>query len=353
MEGDTVAQSWYQFDRPAKEWIEIDPASAATTKASVAASASDDGKFTLATWNVDAFEARPQERISALVDHIRSLTPPDIIFLQELSGAALIKLLTIPWICESYYVTPGAVNSWLELNLSSFTTATLISKTRFGGPVCLGLVWRVFYESRYGRDALCCDVHFPPPATSTPMTATSTPASASPGTAVASAPTPPSAAEARAVIRLINVHLDSLAHRPSFRPDQLAITATSLRQVGRGLVAGDFNPVLPEDSTLVAANGLVDAWTTLHPEEPGFTWGIDGKAPFPPRRMDKIAMLGLEASHMEVMIPGTLEPEPVTSQKEQKVSGVESRRRQGRSGPLPWSDHCGLLCTFSVAESGS
>lgn len=38
-------------------------------------------------------------------------------------------------------------------------------------------------------------------------------------------------------------------------------------------MAGDYNPVLPEDDALVGKNCLVDAWTELHPEDNGFTLG--------------------------------------------------------------------------------
>lgn len=60
---------------------------------------------------------------------------------------------------------------------------------------------------------------------------------------------------------------------PSLRPRQLAIITSYLRAAGHGLMAGDYNPVLPEDDALVGKNCLVDAWTELHPEDNGFTLG--------------------------------------------------------------------------------
>lgn len=59
-------------------------------------------------------------------------------------------------------------------------------------------------------------------------------------------------------IRLINVHLDSLLVRPSLRPRRLQIVSSYLRAAGYGLVAGDFNSVLPEDDTLVNGSHLID-----------------------------------------------------------------------------------------------
>lgn len=72
-------------------------------------------------------------------------------------------------------------------------------------------------------------------------------------------------------------------------------------------MAGDFNPVLPEDDALVRKNCLVDAWTELHPEDDGFTWGVDGDAPFPSSRLDKVATVGLKASDIQILPPGKIE----------------------------------------------
>ncbi|TXC06551.1 hypothetical protein FocTR4_00010535 [Fusarium oxysporum f. sp. cubense] len=56
----------------------------------------------------------------------------------------------------------------------------------------VGPVWRVKYPSRFGRDALCCDVSV----RSSPINET-------------------------CQLRLINVHLDSLPVQPLKRPEQL------------------------------------------------------------------------------------------------------------------------------------
>jgi tyrosyl-DNA phosphodiesterase 2 len=102
-------------------------------------------------------------------------------------------------------------------------------------------------------------------------------------------------------IRLVNVHLESLAINPSLRPRQLAICAAYVNVLGRGIVAGDFNPVLPEDDELVRTNGLTDAWTQVHPNEPGHTWGVHGEHAFPPGRLGKVAVLGLKPQGMGIL----------------------------------------------------
>jgi tyrosyl-DNA phosphodiesterase 2 len=152
----------------------------------------------------------------------------------------------------------------------------LLSKDRFNSS-SLGPVWRVKYPSRFGRDALCCDASVP----SSPSNETSQ-------------------------LRLINVHLDSHPLQPSKRSEQLSIVSGLLREAGRGLVAGDFNAVLPRDDTLIQDNGLVDAWVELHNSQPGFTWGVDGKQRFPARRLDKVAMLRLRSVGIEILHPDNI-----------------------------------------------
>jgi tyrosyl-DNA phosphodiesterase 2 len=48
--------------------------------------------------------------------------------------------------------------------------------------------------------------------------------------------------------------------------------------------------------------------------------------------LDKVAMMGLKAKEMEVLRPGSVEvPRPGEPPVE-----------------IPWSDHCGLRCTFTI-----
>lgn len=108
---------------------------------------------------------------------------------------------------------------------------TLLSKARFAlrydstiDNAVLGPVWRVKYPSHFDRDALCCDIFVP--------------SLKKPGSSTAR-------------IRLVNVHLDSLPIKPSHRPRQISIVSSFLRIAGRGLVAGDFNPLFDEDVVLL------------------------------------------------------------------------------------------------------
>lgn len=261
-EATPIFQSWHRFASSSNTWIPLTQAEL-TTREDVGLP--QGSRLVLVSWNVDASAPASKSRISAIISHLQRLDPPaDVIFLQEVSRPALLTLLAIPWLREHWYSS--------EADTTNRGTVTLVSKS--ASNVALGPIWRVKYPSRFERDALCCDLLIHSQAQFSR-------------------------------IRLINIHLDSLAINPSLRPLQLSIVASYLRAAGQGLAAGDFNPVLPEDDTLVNANGLVDAWTEVRPDEAGFTWGIDGKQRFPPSRLDKVAMIGLKAFDIHVIPPGT------------------------------------------------
>jgi len=341
-----IFQSWHTFDLSCARWIPLDSILITSARQRprdnvLGTHTARESRLVLVTWNVDAFSPVPEARISALISRIQSLVPAaDIVFLQEVSRAALSELLATPWLRDSWYSSEADTTNWEE---QSFASMTLLSKSRFGdarrtaGEAALGPVWRIKYPSRFGRDALCCDILLPPSGPSPSPTA--------PGAATATSASPSSPHLTR--VRLINAHLDSLPVQPSLRPRQLSIIAANLRAAGRGLVAGDFNPVLPEDHTLVGTNRLVDAWTELHPSEPGFTWGVDGTEPFPPGRLDKVAMVGLEAYEIEVIPPGTLE------RHQDGVAWLKQEQEQEHDRPLPWSDHSGLRCSFGLMRTES
>lgn len=58
---------------------------------------------------------------------------------------------------------------------------------------------------------------------------------------------------------------------PSLRPRKHTINASYLRAAGHGFVAGDLNPIFPEEETLIRDNHLVDAWKELYPDKDGST----------------------------------------------------------------------------------
>ena len=327
-----IFQCWHVFDSSINRWIPFDGTQISSCKEQ--STGEDPGptqgfKLVLVTWNVDATSSKPETRISGIISHLQnSVQPVDIIFLQEVSRPALLTLLALPWIRDHWYASDADTTNW---GTDIFTNITLVSKSYLGTldhpgvEVNLGPVWRVNYPSRFRRNALCCDILLH--SSKLPDSRSGVPSSAS---STSSSRRYPSR------IRLINVHLDSLPIQPSLRPRQLSIVASYLHGAGRGLVAGDFNPVLPEDDSLINANSLTDIWADLHPNESGFTWS-DENQPFPPNRLDKVAVFGLKAYDIQVIPPGLC-----------TESSIQEGKSQGNGRDLRWSDHSGLLCSFGL-----
>ncbi|KJZ73400.1 hypothetical protein HIM_07194 [Hirsutella minnesotensis 3608] len=324
-------QKWHSFDGPSSAWVPVEahePDEGQHDDRSTADGNLKEQVFGLVTWNIDGLSAHTELRARAVVSHMLSLGDGvDVIFLQEVSRAALSCVLGDERVRRGWLTSDVEPPRWHVDD--RFGTLTLLSKRRLGHDnddngmdALVGPVWSVSYKSFFGRDALCCDVLVRA-----------------------------SSAGRLARVRLVNVHLDSLGLRPSCRPHQVGVVAGLLRGAGRGLVAGDFNPVLPEDATLVEDNGLDDAWVRLRGGEPGATWGGDGKREvppgrldFPPGRLDKIAMVGLDVRTIEILHPGT------TSVRGGDGAADEQEDATQADEQVEWSDHCGLMCTFAVAD---
>ncbi|KAJ5206560.1 Endonuclease/exonuclease/phosphatase [Penicillium cf. griseofulvum] len=278
-------QSWHHFD-PVQQWIPT--RSNNTNEPAKSTSEGDPSDLVLLTWNIDATSSRTQERVTEIVTFITGLDPKvHVVFLQEVSRSALQQILNNDRIRGSWFSSERDDTSW---GIHSCTFC---------------------YPSHFDRDALCCDIFAFSPREPEPSSTTR--------------------------IRLVNVHLDSLPMNPSYRPRQISIISSLLYAAGRGLVAGDFNPVLKDDATLIEDSGLIDVWTSLHSEDPGYTWGVDGEQPFPPNRLDKVAVLGLSPYNIKTLKP-------------KRLSNLDESESQqaGRTEEIPWSDHHALLCSFGL-----
>ena len=271
--------------------------------------------LSLASWNIQASQSKPEARCELILDRIlEGPKSPDIIFLQEVASITRKSLLDDPRI-RSNFLTTDAEDDIMFKGVP-FATMTLLSSKRFRSPLLAGeeegeeedeggskivldSVFRTGLPSRYKRDALCVNIAAP----------------ATPGT----------------VLRLLNVHLDSLDSQFR-RLLQMEVLASLLRERGcsGGIIAGDFNAILADDHTLVDKHELVDAWLTLHGStggrDGGATWGVDVelKKGLKPGRLDKVVMLGLQPVEIEILQPGL----------------IDAYTR--------WSDHCGLRCTFTI-----
>ncbi|KAI0163894.1 Endonuclease/exonuclease/phosphatase [Xylariaceae sp. FL1272] len=323
-------QSWHRFNSSTSSWIRTKWQNTVhDTQQSSAKSPATPSPLVLLTWNIDATAKWPELRTDAILSHILSLeSVPDIVFLQEVPRASLHFLMKNSRVRKNWFLSEVDESAW---RTQSFATVTLLSNSKFsdgsGGPnqATIGPVWRVRCPSRFHRDALCCDIFVP---------------------------AGNDASKIR--IRLINVHLDSLPIQPSQRPRQVAIVASLLRCTGRGVVAGDFDPVLPEDDALVKDNGLLDVWAELRGDEPGFTWGSDGKQPFPPNRLDKVAIVGLRASSIDIVSPGSITENNLGNiSNDHSVTDVDDCARsqqdtKPRADSTQWSDHSGLVFCFDT-----
>jgi tyrosyl-DNA phosphodiesterase 2 len=143
-------------------------------------------------------------------------------------------------------------------------------------------------------------------------------------------------------LRAVNVHLESLALQPPLRPAQLAHCKNHVNETEAGFIAGDFNAIESFDDELAEQNGLIDAWAALHLLESGDestkngrrpsmkggeTWGIQVEEPFPPGRLDRIALKNMRPLRMKVVLC-------------EMLSDFEEE--------LFWSDHCGLLAELQL-----
>jgi len=309
------------FDHARHRWVAIplrDPHNPIAQKPSSSrpGEAHAVGKQTLSltTWNIQASQLRPAERSKLILDYIlKGPKFPDIILLQEVASSARQSLLDDHRIRSNFLTTDAEDDTCFKH--VPFATMTLLSSKRFGSPllaeeegggegeagskIVLDSVFRTDLPSRYKRDALC--VNIAAPATS--------------GT----------------VLRLLNVHLDSL-NSQFRRLLQMEVLAGLLREPGcsGGIIAGDFNAILADDHTLIDKHKLVDAWLTLHGStggcDKGATWGVDVELNkgLKPRRLDKVVMLGLQPVEIEILQPGLI------------------------NAYTRWSDHCGLRCTFTI-----
>ena len=263
--------------------------------------------LTLTSWNIQASQSGPVPRSKLILDHIlKAPKSSDIIHLQEVTSSVRRSLLDDPRVRSDFLTTDAEDDTSFER--LPFATMTLLSTKRFRSPfldeegkggqkLMLDNVFRMELPSRYRRDALCVDIAAP--------------------------------AASGAVFRLLNVHLDSLDSHFR-RALQMLALAGLLREPGcrGGVIAGDFNTISPEDHRLVDKHELLDAWVALHGStgSDGATWGVgvELEGGLKAGRLDKVVMLGLKPDEIEVLQPRLNESD------------------------RPWSDHCGLRCTFTM-----
>ncbi|KAF8338893.1 Endonuclease/exonuclease/phosphatase [Cantharellus anzutake] len=309
-----VSRALSAFDHASHRWAAIplrNPHDPITQRPSSSPHAAGKQTLSLTSWNIQASQLKPVARSELILDHIlKGPKFPDILLLQEVASSVRKSLLSDPRVRSSFLITDAEDDT--SFKGVPFATMTLLSNKRFGSPllakeekgegdskIVLDSVFRTELPSRYNRDALCVNIATP----------------AAPGQ----------------VLRLFNVHLDSLDSQLR-RIFQMVVLAGALREPGcsGGIIAGDFNAIYPDDHVLVDEHELVDAWVALHGNttgsDGGATWGVGAELEggLKPGRLDKVVMLGLQPTEIEVLQPGLIDAH------------------------TPWSDHCGLRCTFTI-----
>ena len=123
----------------------------------------------------------------------------------------------------------------------------------------------------------------------------------------------------------------------------MVLLANLLREPGCGgpggmIAAGDFNAISSEDPELVDKNNPGKrVGRSARKGDPSWSYVGCRRGTVGRIGADKVEMTGLEANEIEFLPvrPGLIEvPRPID-----------------RTVHIPWSDHCGLRCTFTV-EAG-
>ncbi|KAH8118064.1 Endonuclease/exonuclease/phosphatase [Phellopilus nigrolimitatus] len=261
------------------------------------------------TWNVNFLGARISERLQCAIEHIQlavfrctdeQAPQPCVLLLQEIEAEVIPVLLGNTWVRNHFQVTPISKFNWP--GRAHYGNITLVARSI---PV-LSASSLVFANSHMSRNALIVDLQLGEPKAEGLIENATVDAS-----------------ETR-IVRVANVHLESLPQGAKARPEQLALVAKALKETGLfgGVVGGDMNAILESDIDTPKEVGVRDAYTGADDDVEGHTWGYQPICAFPPGRLDKI-----------LYTPGT------------GFVGV-------RTGRGDWvSDHYGLLTTFSIHAS--
>lgn len=313
----------FYFPRPQKyflcgsggDWM---PASSKRT-VSASTHRTDLKTIRLMSWNIDMLVPFGHERMTAALQYLETLvasTSPDtaiVIFLQEMTASDLDLITSSHWIRTQFNITDKDRSSWMSPHYG--TTALVDARLN------IAQVFRVPFLSKFDRDGLFVDIT---------LSTTSGPSTSQ-------------------VLRLCNVHLESLVANPPVRPHQLSAAAAYLHapDVACALLAGDLNAIEPFDRSLHSKNQLQDAYLTIGGEEDseeGYTWGDQVHAALRARfgcsRMDKILFSG-----------------SVQVKKFERIGvdvkvAEETQETIEEAGELMWaSDHYGVCGDFDLVGS--
>ncbi|KIW04062.1 uncharacterized protein PV09_04880 [Verruconis gallopava] len=305
-----VHQYYYRFDEG--QWVKDFGKKTAESVLSVQ-------RLRLITWNIDVLSPGGEPRMAAALAHLEELVSnksrncePVVIFLQEMNESDLNQIQAAPWVQKRFYITDIDTGYWRKPNFGPvYGTTTLVDRSL----VINFRPFRVQLPSRFSRDALFVDLKV---------------RSGNEG-----------------LLRLCNVHLESLVAEPPVRPLQVAKAAKYMKtsNVYASILAGDLNAIEPFDRMLHSDHGLKDAYLELGGKEDhgdGYTWGQQAPKELRERfgcsRMDKAFYCGnVEAKSLERIGEGV---------EVQDDNARQAIRDAG--GELFASDHLGLSILFEI-----
>ncbi|KAF2650065.1 hypothetical protein K491DRAFT_683299 [Lophiostoma macrostomum CBS 122681] len=271
----------------------------------------------LITWNIDFMASHPQARMASAISYLEGLvsgspsTSAVVVFLQEMreiqpprilqtpDAADLTQLSQASWVQQRFHMTDLDMKTWK----ATYGQVTLIDRRLRTGEVS-----RLRFVSEFHRDALLVDL--------------------------------PLAGLGNGILRLCNVHLDSM--QGSMRPVQWKGAAQHLQDGSAGVVAsilaGDCNANQHRDRTEPQKNGFTDAYLALggrESDDDGATWGFQSKnwERWGRSRMDKVVYWGgIDVKSLERIGVG------VKIEEEKIVKELEENEE------LPFvTDHYGLM----------
>jgi tyrosyl-DNA phosphodiesterase 2 len=273
----------------------------------------------LISWNIDVLIGYAEERMRAALrylDRLIASTPneiPVVVFLQEMGQSDLEQIRDASWIKQRFNVAELDHLNWLS---PLYGTTALVDRR-----LTIKNIFRVPWVSKFDRDGLFVDIAL-----------TNSQQSHEDGK----------------VLRLCNVHLESLVADRPVRPSQMALASQYLKKPGiaAALLAGDTNAIQPFDRTLHVDNGLKDAYLELGGQEDsdeGYTWGYQVpqwlRDKFGCSRMDKILLCGaMQPTKFKRIGMGIKVAEDVRREVETEVEGG-------------WvTDHYGVMGDFDLTD---
>ncbi|KAK5109692.1 hypothetical protein LTR62_006814 [Meristemomyces frigidus] len=268
----------------------------------------------LYSWNIDFMLPFPDSRMRLAVRHLEGMiakqpaSTATIVHLNECLASDIKLLKSNFWIRENFKMTDVDTSNWQS---GHYGTTTLIDKR-----LELQSCFRVHYSKTYmERDALFVDINID--TTAKPL-------------------------------RFCNTHAESLANEPAFRPPQIALCASYMRDpsVHGAVLAGDLNAIQPFDKHLHADNELQDAYLETggdEDDEEGHTWGQQAatvqRQRFGTSRMDKVFYCGDVVCTLFERFGMDVEVEDDAERKEIMELGFEKA----------WvTDHLGVMAVFDL-----